>query len=88
MMGERRVMQAAPFYYFSLERESGSLTAPQNPNCGSHRVPNLRIPAVHTFAVTCRLQLRKFTPVSARSNQCTPVHEPSRTGFVHSREPA
>jgi hypothetical protein len=40
------------------------------------------------LAVTCRLQSRKFTPVSARSNPCTPVHEPSRPHFVHSREPA
>jgi len=35
---------------------------------------------------TRRLQFRKFTRVSARSNQCTPVHEPSRPRFVHSRE--
>ena len=49
---------------------------------------SLRIPVVPRFAVTCRLQFRKFTPVSARSNQCTPVHEPSRPHFVHSREPA
>src|SRR5271166_2571445 len=43
---------------------------------------------VALLAVTCRLQLRKFTPVNVRSNLCTPVHKSSRPRFVHSREPA
>ena len=43
---------------------------------------------VGLLAVTWRLQFRKFTPVSVRSDLCAPVHEPSRPHFVHSREPA
>jgi hypothetical protein len=38
--------------------------------------------------VTCRLQSREFAQVDASARWFFSVQEPSRTGFVHSREPA
>jgi hypothetical protein len=48
----------------------------------------LRTTVVPSLAVTCRLQLRKFTPVHGSVRWFFSVQEPARTGFVHSREPA
>ena len=89
MMGERRVMQAAPFYYFSLERElladsatKSQLREPQGPK-SAHPPSYLRgyLPVTVTQIHSGE---RAFKPVHASSQippapvSCIPVNPRER----------